>query len=84
VVHLAAGARWECPRSTVNQIFMVIEGSGVSTIAGRRFEWARGDMMAVPSWYEHEHQATGDALLLRVSDAPLMRMLGWHRTASAK
>jgi gentisate 1,2-dioxygenase len=83
VAHIAAGARWESPRSTVNQIFMVIEGSGVSTIAGRRFEWARGDMIAVPSWYDQEHEAVSDALLLRVSDAPLMRMLGWERTAPA-
>jgi gentisate 1,2-dioxygenase len=80
-VHLSAQARWACPRSTVNQIFTVIEGSGVSQIGGREFSWSAGDMFAAPSWYDQVHRARGDAVLLRVSDEPLMRMLGWLRVA---
>lgn len=84
VVRLDAGARWECPRDTVNRIYTVIEGHGHSTVNGENFEWARGDMIAVPSWYAHEHQATQDAVLLQVSDAPLLRMLNWHRTSATE
>lgn len=79
-VRLAAGAEWRCPRSTVNHIFTVIEGNGTSRIAEREFRWAPGDMFAVPSWYEHAHAAGRDAVLLRVSDEPLMRMLSWVRS----
>ncbi|MDB5823359.1 MAG: hypothetical protein JWR21_2063, partial [Herminiimonas sp.] len=78
-VHLAAGTKWSCQRGTVNQIFTVIEGRGESLIEGQRYAWSAGDMMVVPSWYEQEHVAQEDAVLLRVSDEPVMRMLGWFR-----
>jgi gentisate 1,2-dioxygenase len=81
-VHLTAGAEWSCPRSTVNQIFIVIEGSGVSNIAGREFHWKPGDMFAAPSWYDQSHLAGQEAVLLRVSDEPLMRMLNWFHAGS--
>lgn len=79
-VHLEAGAHWQCPRSTANQIFVVIEGSGRSIAAGETFSWRAGDMMAVPSWHDHSHEAATDTVLPRMSDLPLMRMLGWERT----
>jgi gentisate 1,2-dioxygenase len=78
-VHLAADAQWCCPRSTVNQIFTVIEGSGVTQAGGREFKWSAGDMFAMPSWHEHSHRAGENAVLLRVSDEPLLRMLNWVR-----
>jgi gentisate 1,2-dioxygenase len=78
-VHLKAGTEWSCQRSTVNQIFTVIEGRGESLIEGRRYAWSAGDMMVVPSWYLQEHVAHENAVLLRVSDEPVMRMLGWYR-----
>jgi gentisate 1,2-dioxygenase len=84
-VALAAGARWSCPRSTANQVFTVIEGEGESTIGDKTFRWAAGDMIAAPGWHDQRHAASADAVLLRVSDEPLMRMLGWfHTEESAK
>jgi gentisate 1,2-dioxygenase len=82
VLHLAAKAQLSCPRSTVNHIFTVVEGSGVSKVGDREFHWNKGDMFAVPSWYDHVHTASEDALLLRVSDEPLMRMLDWYRVGT--
>lgn len=79
-VHLAAGAQWRCARSTANHIFTVLEGAGRSTIGDREFHWSAGDMLAAPGWYEHAHAAATDAVLLRVSDVPLMRILYWERT----
>jgi gentisate 1,2-dioxygenase len=80
-LRLAAGVNWTCPRSSANRIFTVIEGSGTSRIAGREFRWQAGDMFAVPGWNDQIHVANEDAVLLRVSDEPLMRMLGWLRVA---
>jgi gentisate 1,2-dioxygenase len=79
VLHLAAGTQWSCARSTANRIFTVIEGEGVTRVAGREFHWRTGDMLALPSWYEYRLDASSDALLLRVSDEPLLRMLNWYR-----
>jgi gentisate 1,2-dioxygenase len=82
VVHLSDQTPWHCLRNTSNQIFTVIEGRGVSTVEGRKYYWSRGDMIAVPSWYDHVHVADGDAMLLRVSDKPLMDMLDWFRVGT--
>jgi gentisate 1,2-dioxygenase len=83
VLHLAAGAQWRCARSTANRIFTVIEGEGVTQVAGREFHWRTGDMFALPSWHEYRVDASSDALLLRVSDEPLLRMLDWYRVDAA-
>jgi gentisate 1,2-dioxygenase len=79
-IHLEGGTVWTVPRSTVNHIFIVLEGHGSSKAGNREFNWAPGDIFAVPSWYEHQHSASSDAVLLRVSDEPLMRMLNWYRS----
>jgi gentisate 1,2-dioxygenase len=83
MVSITAGTTWDQPRTTVNKIYVVVKGSGVTTSGDRTFEWNPGDMIAIPSWHDHRVQASADALLLRVSDAPLMRMLGWERTVAA-
>lgn len=82
-VHLAAGARWEPERNTANQVYTVVQGSGRSRIGEREFTWEPGDMIAAPGWQPQQHAATAEAILLRVSDEPLMRMLGWYHTEAA-
>jgi gentisate 1,2-dioxygenase len=79
-VYLEAGARWQCPRDTVNRIFTVIDGNGTSTLDGKEFDWGPGDMMTLPSWYAHTHNAVSDAVLLQVSDAQLLSPLNWVRS----
>jgi len=79
-VRLAAGAEWICPRSTANEIFAVVEGAGLSRIGDRQVQWERGDMLVVPGWNAQVHRADADAVLLRISDRPLMRAMGWFRT----
>lgn len=81
-IHLGAGANWSRPRDTVSRIFAVIEGRGHCTANGSTFDWAAGDMLCVPSWYEHALAAAEDAVLLQVSDGPLMAMLDWDREGS--
>lgn len=81
-VHLVAGASWEPDRSTANQVYTVVQGSGRSRIGEREFAWERGDMIAAPAWQPQQHGAAEDAILVRVSDEPLMRMLGWYHTGA--
>ncbi len=66
-------------RTTANNIYAVVNGSGATTVDGERFEWRRGDVIAAPAWRVHRHEAAEDALLLRVSDEPVMQRLGFHR-----
>ena len=80
VAQLDQGASWSNPRSTANVIYTVVEGRGRTEAAGHSFGWCVGDMIAMPSWIEHRHVADSEAVLLRVSDAPLMRALSWLRT----
>ncbi len=66
-------------RATANNIYAVVQGTGVSTVDGERFEWRRGDVIAVPAWRPHFHEAGGDAILFRVTDEPVMQRFGWWR-----
>jgi gentisate 1,2-dioxygenase len=66
-------------RTTTNNIYAVVHGEGVSEVDGQRFPWQRGDVVAVPAWRPHWHEATGDAILFRVTDEPVMQRFGWWR-----
>lgn len=82
-IRLGSGVRWSHGRSTASQVYTVVQGNGCSRIGDREFAWERGDMIAAPAWQDQEHRASSDALLLRVSDEPLMRMLGWYHTRAS-
>src|SRR6202043_4116625 len=66
-------------RTTANNRHAAVKCSGATTIDGERFEWRRGDVIAAPAWRSHFHEAAEDALLLRVTDEPVMQRLGFHR-----
>lgn len=82
-IQLDAGAVWNCPRSTANQIFIVAAGSGQSHIGDRELSWARGDVIAAPSWIPQQHEAEEGSVLIRVSDAPVMKFFDWLRSEAA-
>jgi gentisate 1,2-dioxygenase len=69
-------------RTTANNVYAAVKGSGATTVDGERFEWHRGDVIAAPAWLPHWHEAAEDALLLRVTDEPVMQRLGFHRVES--
>jgi gentisate 1,2-dioxygenase len=66
-------------RTTANNMYAAVKGSGATTVDGERFEWRRGDVIAAPAWRPHFHEAAEDAMLLRVTDEPVMQRLGFHR-----
>jgi gentisate 1,2-dioxygenase len=66
-------------RTTENNIYAVVRGTGATVVDAQRFEWSRGDVIAAPAWKVQHHEAADDAILFRVSDEPVMRTLGFHR-----
>jgi gentisate 1,2-dioxygenase len=79
MMRLAPQMRTAPYKTTANNIYAAVKGSGVTTIDGERFEWHRGDVIAAPAWRPHFHEAAEDALLFRVTDEPVLQRLGFHR-----
>ena len=79
MMRLAPHLRTALYRSTANNIYAVVKGTGATTVDGERFEWRRGDVIAAPAWRPHWHEATDEAMLLRVTDEPVMQRFGWWR-----
>lgn len=63
-------------RTTANSVYVVMQGSGTTTIGGRDIDWAFGDTFVSPGWTPIRHSASEDAVLFQMSDEPLMR---WAR-----
>ena len=80
VERMAGGKAWAERRTTSNRIFSVMSGSGTSIIAGETVKWARGDTFLVPSSNWVGHQASDDAVLLEMSDEPLMRFTNYFQS----
>jgi gentisate 1,2-dioxygenase len=79
MMQLRPGVRTAPYRTTANNIYAVVRGEGASEIDGQRFQWRRGDVIAAPAWRPHRHEASGDAVLFRVTDEPVMQRFGWWR-----
>jgi gentisate 1,2-dioxygenase len=75
----AAGASETIAANTASRVVAVVSGRGTARIGDQSFEWARGDVLAVPSWTPHAFEAAEAALLVEVSDEPVLRMLGFYR-----
>jgi gentisate 1,2-dioxygenase len=78
----AAGSHPAPYRTTANNIYSVVTGTGRTTIDGTAFDWERGDVFVVPAWRPHQHEITSDAVLFRVTDEPLMEALGMLRESA--
>ena len=76
---LADGVSGQRLRSTENQIFAVVSGSGESLIGDDRLSWSRGDVFVAPGWHALQHRPAEDAMLFCVSDLPVHEKLGFHR-----
>ncbi|WP_159981753.1 MULTISPECIES: cupin domain-containing protein [unclassified Novosphingobium] len=77
---LDAGRPTGVCRTTANIIYAVVRGSGRTEIDGQSIDWNFGDTVCVPAWRPYSHLANEDAVLLKVSDAPVMDAFGWLRT----
>jgi gentisate 1,2-dioxygenase len=79
MMRLHSGIRTSPYRTTANNIYAIVQGEGVASVDGERFQWRRGDVIAAPAWRPHCHEAAGDAILFRVTDQPVMQRFGWWR-----
>jgi gentisate 1,2-dioxygenase len=79
VMRLDPGARIAVEPTTASAIVAVIEGEGSSVIDDKKFDWGRGDALAVPSGAQHVIEARTLVHLLRASDEPILQALGWLR-----
>lgn len=77
---LDAGKPTGTSRTTANIIYAVARGSGETEIDGKSIAWGFGDTICIPAWRPYRHTAREDAVLLKVSDAPVMNAFGWLRT----
>lgn len=76
---MPVGASTPTERTTANNIFAVVRGSGRTEVDGVVLPWSFGDTIAVPAWRPFRHFADENAVLLRVTDAPVLAKLGWLR-----
>ena len=78
---LEPGRRTETRRTTAQNIFVVVEGRGSSTIDGEAIAWERGDVFVAPGWRPHDHRADEPSILIRATDAPALEKLGFLHSA---
>jgi gentisate 1,2-dioxygenase len=82
MMQLAPGAKTTVLRTTANNLYAVVEGTGSSDIDGVTINWSRGDVFVAPSWRPQSHCAAKGAVLLRVTDEPVMSKLNLLRSQS--
>ncbi len=82
---LRPGVHTKAHRHTGSAVYYVVDGSGATIIDGQRFDWAKGDFLALPPWAAHEHlNDTGkEAILFQVNDIPALEKLGFYREQDA-
>ena len=83
VQRLAPGSATRRQRSTASRCVVVMSGCGHSIVGGQRFDWQRGDTLAVPTWTWYAHHAASDAQLFALSDEPVMRLCNYFRHEAA-
>jgi gentisate 1,2-dioxygenase len=68
-------------RVTGSSVFHVVQGRGRSVVNGQPFDWEKGDIIALPSWAQHDFANAGneDAILFSISDRPVLEALGFYR-----
>jgi len=78
---LRPGVHTQAHRHTTSAVYHVIEGAGSTIINGQRFDWQKGDFLALPPWCWHEHLNTSSspALLFSITDTPVLEAFGLYR-----
>ena len=68
-------------RHTGSAVYHVAQGEGFTIVDGQRFNWRKGDILAIPPWAVHEHgnsSASTDAVLFSIQDLPVLNALGLY------
>jgi len=78
---LRPGEHTKAHRHTGSAVYYVVQGQGATIIDGQRFNWTKGDIVALPPWTLHEHlnaSANTDAVLFSIQDLPVLNALGLY------
>jgi gentisate 1,2-dioxygenase len=76
---MPAGFKGADYRATDGAVFCVMEGHGRTVVDGTAFEWGPRDIVVVPGWHRHRHEAASEAVLFSVSDQAAQQALGLWR-----
>jgi gentisate 1,2-dioxygenase len=79
---LRPGVKGKSHRHTGSAVYYVVRGEGTTVIDGQRFDWSKGDFLALPPWAVHAHEnrsKTAEAILFQVNDIPVLKSLGLYR-----
>lgn len=77
---ISGGARSPGKRETGSSIYVTFRGGGTADIGSERFTVEQGDMFVVPSWNAFSFSADEPTDLFRVTDAPVLEVLGLYRS----
>ena len=78
-LRIEAGHTLESSANSTSELFYVIHGSGVSTVADRGIRWSQGDFFTLPGGTAR-HRANETSALYWVNDQPLLDYLGVQRS----
>jgi gentisate 1,2-dioxygenase len=79
---IRAGEALKTHRHTASSVYCVVQGEGYTEAGGETLKWRKNDLFVIPTWTWHRHVNTstsGDAILFRVTDAPVGQMLRLYR-----
>lgn len=79
---IAAGDTLGTEPVATSELYYVIRGTGRSDVRGGVIHWTEGDVFVLPAGAVAKHEATADAALYHVSDAPLLAYLGVRPTTA--
>lgn len=79
VHRLAAGWQGQAYEHNASSILVVLQGSGSSEVGDQRFDWALGDVIAVPMGVRLRHAARDAAIVVELTDEKLMRYCRFYQ-----
>ncbi|MGE0409130.1 MAG: cupin domain-containing protein [Amphiplicatus sp.] len=83
---LRPGVETRAHRHTGSVVYYAIEGQGSMMVDDQRFDWGKGDFIALPPWARHAHanrSSTDRAILFQVNDINVLKTLGMYRESAA-
>lgn len=75
-VHILAKDKIACSSLATSNLFVVIQGSGVTQFDSGELSWKQHDVFVIPYDKKIEIQANDDAILYWVHDEPILNYLG--------
>ncbi len=67
-------------RTTESLLYVILEGNGVSYVGNEKFNWQAGDILVIPPWYPFKHELNGNAVMILISNKPILEKLFLLRT----